>query len=103
MNTSEEFSGANDLLEWVATVSLPGCTLAEQEYPYDNSDLVGFDGLRGSRVIPDLPVPVNGFIAIPGKPGLGIELPADLGTRYPRVDPGPVVMRPHVDGFVVEE
>ena len=88
-----------------ACLQLDACisNFAIQEYPYDNSDLEGFDGLRGSRVIPDLPVPVNGFIAIPGKPGLGIELPADLGTRYPRVDPGPVVMRPHVDGFVVEE
>ena len=58
---------------------------------------------RKPRGVPGLPLPEGGFIAIPDRPGLGIELPADLGTRYPRVDPGPVVMRPHRDGFVVEE
>jgi galactonate dehydratase len=76
---------------------------AIQEYPYDNADLEGIDGLRGSRAVPSLPLPENGFIAIPDKPGLGIELPADIGMKLPRVDPGPVMMRPHTDGFVVEE
>lgn len=88
-----------------ACLQLDACipNFAIQEYPYDNADLEGVDGLRGSREVPGLPLPVDGFIAIPDRPGLGIELPEDLGRKYPRVDPGPVVMRPHVDGFVVEE
>ena len=88
-----------------ACLQLDACipNFAIQEYPYDNADIEGADGLRGSRQVSGLPLPERGFIAIPDRPGLGIELPADVRTAYPRVDPGPVVMRPHVDGFVVEE
>jgi galactonate dehydratase len=88
-----------------ACLQLDACipNFAIQEYPYDNADLEGIDGLRGSRAVPGLPAPENGFIAIPDRPGLGIELPEDIAKKYPRVDPGPVMMRPHADGFVVEE
>ena len=65
--------------------------------------MYGADGLRGAREVPGLPIPRDGFIDIPDRPGLGVDLPADIGMKYPRVVRGPVVMRPHVDGSMVEE
>ena len=44
---------------------------------------------------------VGGFIAIPGAPGIGVELVEDVEKRFP-YRPRPIKMRPHVDGSVVD-
>jgi galactonate dehydratase len=75
---------------------------AIQEYPYDNVEIEGLDGLRGSRIVPGLAAPEAGFIAIPDGPGLGIELPLDAESRFPRRTLA-IAMRPHVDGSVVDD
>jgi galactonate dehydratase len=75
---------------------------AIQEYPYDDADIEGSEGLRGDKVVPGLPAPQEGFIDIPNGPGLGIELPADVQERFPAKS-RPIAMRPHVDGSVVED
>lgn len=59
-------------------------------------------GCAADARCPSLPLPIDGFIAIPDRPGFGIELPEDIGRKYPRVDPVPVVMRLHADCFVEE-
>jgi galactonate dehydratase len=43
----------------------------------------------------------GGFIAIPGAPGIGVELVADAERRFP-YRPRPIRMRPHEDGSVVD-
>ena len=44
---------------------------------------------------------VDGFIAIPGGPGIGVELVEDVERQFP-YRPRPIRMRPHVDGSVVD-
>ncbi|MBI2586479.1 MAG: galactokinase, partial [Rhodospirillales bacterium] len=48
------------------------------------------------------PVVKDGFVAIPTRPGIGIELVPDAEKiRPPLVKP--VKMRPHRDGFIVDQ
>jgi len=75
---------------------------AIQEYPYEDVDFEGSDGLRGDKVVPGLAAPQNGFIDIPNGPGLGIELPPEVQKNFPPKSRG-IVMRPHLDGSMVEE
>lgn len=94
----------------LSSVNLSAClhldasipNFAIQEYPLDTIEFDGVEGLRGSRVAPGLSAPEKGFISIPNRPGLGIELPDDAEQRFPPRRK-PVAMRPHFDGSVVEE
>ena len=45
---------------------------------------------------------VGGFIAIPGAPGIGVELVPDVERKFP-YRPRPISMRPHVDGSMVDQ
>ena len=45
---------------------------------------------------------VDGFVAIPDEPGLGVDLAPDAAERRPPLQ-RPVTMRPHRDGFVVDQ
>jgi galactonate dehydratase len=87
-----------------ACLHLDACipNFAVQEYPYDNVEIEGSDGLRGNKVVPGLAAPQAGFISIPTSPGLGLELPPDAQERFPRRI-RPIAMRPHFDGSVVED
>lgn len=93
----------------LSPVSLAAClqlgaaipNLAIQEYPSANPDAEGHGRLRGDNMVSGLPEPVNGFIAIPDGPGLGIELLPDAAKRFPQVT-RPIEMREHRDGSVVD-
>lgn len=58
--------------------------------------------LRGTQFVTNVPEVSDGFAAIPTAPGLGVAL-----TDRARSDPRPVErrvqMRPHADGFVVDQ
>ena len=87
-----------------ACLHLDACipNFAIQEYPFDNIDIEGTEGLRGGKVAPGLAAPDNGFLSIPTAPGLGVDLPDDAAERFPHRTRA-VAMRPHVDGGVVED
>ncbi len=56
----------------------------------------------GHDVVDECPKVVDGFVAIPTRPGIGIELVPDAEKiRPPLVKP--VKMRPHRDGFIVDQ
>ncbi|KAI8299052.1 hypothetical protein K4K61_010958 [Colletotrichum sp. SAR11_59] len=56
----------------------------------------------GSDIVDYVPTPKEGFVDIPSTPGLGINLVANAQEiRPPLVQP--VRMRPHKDGFVVDQ
>jgi galactonate dehydratase len=74
---------------------------AIQEYPTLTPELDGSTGLPGEGLATGLVDQVDGFIAIPDAPGLGVELVADVERKFP-VRPRPIVMRPHFDGSVVD-
>lgn len=56
----------------------------------------------GSDIVDAVPLPLNGFVDIPTGPGLGMSLLPDAQKiRPPLVKP--ITMRPHHDGFVVDQ
>ncbi len=56
----------------------------------------------GAALVDFLPLPVNGFVDIPTGPGLGINLRDDAATiSAPIVLP--IKVRPHIDGFIVDQ
>lgn len=94
----------------LSPVSLAAClqlgaaipNLAIQEYPSANPETEGHSELRGHDTITGLERPIDGFIAIPQGPGLGVDLVPGVEDRAPP-KPRPIEMRPHVDGSVVDQ
>ena len=56
----------------------------------------------GHDVVDEVPAVVNGFVDIPSRPGLGMALLPDAQRIRPPVVK-PISMRPHVDGFIVDQ
>jgi galactonate dehydratase len=95
----------------LSPVSLAAClqldaaipNLAIQEYPTED---VGPEqphfGLRGHELVAALPEIRDGFVAIPDAPGIGVELIPEVERRFPP-KPRKIGMRPHADGFVVDQ
>jgi len=94
----------------LSPVSLAAClqisacipNFAIQEYPSRTPDLDGSADLLGAGIATGLAEPVDGFIAIPDAPGIGLELVAGVEKKFPP-KPRPIRMRPHVDGSVVDQ
>ncbi|URK89486.1 mandelate racemase/muconate lactonizing enzyme family protein (plasmid) [Rhizobium sp. RCAM05350] len=76
--------------------------VAIQEYPSSSTGIHGNTDLPASVLFEGLPVPQNGFLSIPQGPGLGIELREGAFASAPKVD-RPIVVRPHYDGFIVDQ
>lgn len=56
----------------------------------------------GHDIVDEVPVPERGFVNIPKTPGLGMALLPDAEKiRPPLVKP--ITMRPHYDGFIVDQ
>jgi galactonate dehydratase len=56
----------------------------------------------GHDVVDEVPEVIDGFVTIPTRPGIGIDLLPDAEKiRPPMVNP--IKMRPHKDGFVVDQ
>jgi galactonate dehydratase len=94
----------------LSPVSLAAClqiaacipNFAIQEYPSRTPDLDGSADLLGAGVATGLADPIDGFMAIPDGPGIGLELVADVEKKFP-MKPRPIRMRAHVDGSVVDQ
>jgi len=94
----------------LSPVSLAAClqiaacipNFAIQEYPSRTPDLDGSADLLGAGVATGLADPIDGFMAIPDGPGIGLELVADVEKKFPP-KPRPIRMRPHFDGSVVDQ
>jgi galactonate dehydratase len=69
---------------------------ALQEYP------LGEDQPPKSEIVKERLVCEDGFLLIPDKPGIGIELADDAAERYP-YKPREVTTRLHVDGSVIDQ
>jgi galactonate dehydratase len=76
--------------------------VAIQEYPSSSTGIHGNTDLPGSGLFSDLPLPKDGFISIPQGPGLGIVFREGAIAASPKVD-RPITIRPHEDGFVVDQ
>ena len=56
----------------------------------------------GSNIVDAMPLPDGGFVDIPARPGLGMNLLKDAQKIRPPISK-PISMRPHVDGFIVDQ
>lgn len=56
----------------------------------------------GSDIVDSVPLPQNGFVDIPTGPGLGMNLLPDAQKIRPPLSK-PIAMRPHFDGFIVDQ
>jgi galactonate dehydratase len=56
----------------------------------------------GHDVVDEVPEAKNGFVDIPSRPGLGMALLPDAQKIRPPVVK-PISMRPHFDGFIVDQ
>jgi galactonate dehydratase len=82
---------------------------AIQEYPTVG---VGFEDkgtsneptadLAGKEIVTNVPAFANGFVEVPTAPGLGVRLAPDAAKRFPPFA-RKVRMRPHADGFIVDQ
>jgi galactonate dehydratase len=86
-----------------ACLQIAACipNFAIQEYPSRTPELDGNKALLGNDIATGLSPQVDGFIAIPQGPGIGLTLVDDIERRFPE-KPRPIRMRPHVDGSVVD-
>jgi galactonate dehydratase len=74
---------------------------AIQEYPSRTPEIDGGAALLGNDLATGLEDQIDGFLAIPEAPGIGLELVNDIERRFP-MKPRLIRMRPHVDGSVVD-
>ncbi|MEY3671744.1 MAG: Galactonate dehydratase [Pseudomonadota bacterium] len=56
----------------------------------------------GSNIVDKVPLPKDGFVDIPNGPGLGMNLLPDAQKIRPPLLK-PISMRPHFDGFIVDQ
>jgi len=56
----------------------------------------------GHDVVDEVPVVEDGFVAIPTRPGIGIDLLPDADKIRPAMV-NPIKMCPHKDGFIVDQ
>ncbi|WP_333834795.1 enolase C-terminal domain-like protein [Rubrimonas sp.] len=92
----------------LSPVSLAAClhlvaatpNFAIQEWP-GKPDEAGRIEVPGEALVAGAPQPSDGFIAIPGGPGLGVALNSQ--ARSSGAIARPVSMRAHRDGFVVDQ
>ena len=86
-----------------ACLQIAACipNFAIQEYPSRTPEIDGGSALLGSDIATGLSEQVDGFLAIPQGPGIGLELVDDIERRFP-MKPRPIRMRPHTDGSVVD-
>jgi galactonate dehydratase len=86
-----------------ACLQIAACipNFAIQEYPSRTPELDGNKALLGNDIATGLSPQMDGFIAIPQGPGIGLTLVDDIERRFPE-KPRPIRMRAHVDGSVVD-
>ena len=86
-----------------ACLQIAACipNFAIQEYPSRTPEIDGGKDLLGNDIATGLSEQVDGFIAIPDAPGIGLNLVEDVERRFP-AKPRPIRMRPHADGSVVD-
>lgn len=96
------FSPATLAAELMLDAAIPN--FAIQEYPtgFDNMKLVSGDTLLGANLFTNVPQVRDGFIDLPSTPGIGVELvdePEKVRAPVTRT----IGMRPHRDGFIVDQ
>jgi len=82
--------------------SIPNFAIQEYTTGFEAGVMVSVEKHLGHDIVDEVPVPVDGFVDIPTRPGLGIDLVDDPAAIRPPFSK-PVVMRLHKDGFPVDQ
>jgi len=82
--------------------SVPNFAIQEYTTGFEAGVMVSLEKHLGHDIVDEVPVPENGFVPIPDRPGIGIDLVADPAAIRPPFSK-PVIMRLHKDGFVVDQ
>ncbi|KAL2797925.1 enolase C-terminal domain-like protein [Aspergillus keveii] len=82
--------------------AIPNFAIQEYSTGFENGVFTSTTSHLGSDIVDWVPPVVEGFVEIPSGPGLGVNLVKDAqGVRPPFTQP--ISMRPHFDGFVVDQ
>ena len=82
--------------------SIPNFAIQEYSTGFESGAFTSQMKHLGHDIVDEVPEPVDGFVTIPDRPGLGIDLVADAEKRRPPLVK-PIQMRPHRDGFIVDQ
>ena len=82
--------------------AIPNFGIQEYTMGFESGQMVSSPTHLGSDIVDDVPVPSDGFVDIPDRPGIGIDLVDDPASIRPPLSK-PVIMRPHKDGSPVDQ
>ncbi|MBT5665441.1 MAG: mandelate racemase/muconate lactonizing enzyme family protein [Rhodospirillaceae bacterium] len=82
--------------------AIPNFAIQEYSTGFEAGVMKSVDKHLGHDVVDDAPVPVDGFVTIPTRPGIGIDLVDDPAAIRPPLSK-PVLMRMHADGSPVDQ
>lgn len=82
--------------------SIPNFAIQEYSTGFEANVMVSQTHHLGTDMVDEVPTPVNGFVQIPSRPGIGIDLVADPAAVRPPLSK-PVLMRMHKDGSPIDQ
>jgi len=82
--------------------SIPNFAIHEYTTGFEAGIMVSVEKHLGHDIVDEVPVPVDGFVDIPTRPGIGIDLVDDPSAVRPPFSK-PVIMRLHKDGSPVDQ
>ena len=82
--------------------AIPNFAIQEYTTGFEALKMETSHQLLGSDVVTGVPPMEDGFVAIPDVPGLGVAIAPGAAEGRPPIQ-RPVTMRPHRDGFVVDQ
>jgi galactonate dehydratase len=82
--------------------AIPNFAIQEYATGFEQGTFESLPVHLGSNIVDQVPLPKNGFVDIPTGPGLGMTLVPDAQKIRPPLSK-PISMRPHFDGFVVDQ
>jgi galactonate dehydratase len=82
--------------------AIPNFAIQEYATGFEAGEFTSTMTHLGSDIVDVVPVPKNGFVDIPHTPGLGMSVLPDAQRIRPPLTK-PISMRPHFDGFIVDQ
>jgi galactonate dehydratase len=82
--------------------AIPNFAIQEYTTGFEGGVMVSVEKHLGHDVVDEVPLPVDGFVPIPDRPGIGIVLIEDPAAVRPPMSK-PVLMRMHRDGSPVDQ
>jgi galactonate dehydratase len=82
--------------------AIPNFAIQEYSTGFEGGAMVSEEKHLGHDIVDEVPTPVDGFVPIPNRPGIGIDLVDDPVSVRPPLSK-PVAMRLHRDGSPVDQ